>query len=203
MHLLLPYFIIFLLVLQLCLRRNSKNTPEADKAFWERERKSNSVRRQDIEHLDYIVIPDTLPAIDSSNPDIKKQQKRLNELRDKKILNLTGYSNTDLKMKYGAANFSQLSEYDENYTILVRTLAELGRLFLKEGFVTEAVEILEYGIQCRTDITANYTMLAQYYHDNGMCHKIDELIADAGELNTLSKNVILEKLEAIQKELPD
>lgn len=199
MRLLLPYFIIFLLVLQLCLRRNSKNTPEADKAFWERERKANGVRRKNIDNLDYIVIPGTLPAIDSSNPDIVKLQKKLEQLRDKKILNLTGYSNTDLKMEYGVGNFALLAEYDENYTTLVRTLAALGQLLLKEGLDAEAVSFLEYGIQCNTDITANYTLLAEYYHKNGMDGRIDELVAAAQDLKALSKNVILEKLAAIQK----
>ena len=48
-------------------------------------------------------------------------------------MHLTGYTNTDLKLEYGAPNIKLLSAYDQRYTTLARTLAgvigaSMGRL---------------------------------------------------------------------------
>ena len=65
------------------------------------------------------------------------EDERVNEyitelkgLKGKRILNCTGQTNTDLKLEYGAANITKLTEYDGNYTILVRTIARLAEKYL-------------------------------------------------------------------------
>lgn len=198
MKLLLPYFILIIILLQLILRKNSKKTEESDKAFWKRESEANDVRRKDISNLDYIVIPDSLPFVTCDDAEINRLQDKLISMKDKKILNLTGYSNTDLKIEYGVANLTQLSEYDDNFAVLAHTIAALGKALMDAGYKTEAAAFLEFGIQCGTDVTSNYIMLAEYYSAGNEPDKIDKLIITASSLKSLSKDVILKKLENIR-----
>jgi hypothetical protein len=199
MHLLLPYFIILIVCLQLCLRKNSKKNSENLDTFWEREARANSVRKKDISNLDYITIPDTLTIPDIENDRIKREWNNLNNLRSKKILNLSGLTNTDIKLEYGTANLNTLSMYDNNFTSLTRTVARLGELLLAEGCDSQALEFLEYGISIHTEISTNYTLLAGYYADKGQPEKIDALIAQAENLNSLMKDSIIEKLNNLKK----
>ena len=135
MKFLLPYFVLFLIVIQFLIRKNSKNDDNRNEKYWEREHLSNSSRKKDISNLNYIKIPDTLPFVtDLDNFELKKAQQQIIDLKDKKILNLTGLSNTDLKLEYGVANLTVLSEYDENFTILVKALNKAGSILLDNGY---------------------------------------------------------------------
>lgn len=197
MKLLLPYFIIFIVVIQLSLRKNGKKDSESNSSFWAKEAKSNNVRKKNIDALPYIVIPDTLPFIDSPDPDIQAAQNEILCLKNKRILNLSGQTNTDLKMQYGPANLGALTEYDDNYTRLIRALSAAGKLLMDKGYETEGAAILEFGIACKSDITTNYTSLAGYYIRHGQSDRLSALTQQASELNSLSKPVILNKLKQL------
>ena len=198
MKLILPYFIILIVLLQLCLKKNSKKTEKNNDDFWRKEYDPNSVRKKDISGLDYITIPDTLTIPDTQNPRILKEWNTLCNLKDKKILNLTGYTNTDLKLQYGAANLTQLTVCDNNFTALAKAVARIGEQLMKDGFTDEALSFLEYGITIRTDVSTNYTVLAEYYRNEGMPEKIDTLISRAEQLKSLMKDSILSKLKEIR-----
>ncbi len=200
MKLILPYFIILIVLLQLCLRKNSKKTEKNNDDFWRKEHEANSVRKKDISGLDYITIPDTLAIPDTQNPRILKEWNTLCNLKDKKILNLTGYTNTDLKLQYGAANLTQLTVCDNNFTTLAKAVARIGEQLMKDGFTDEALSFLEYGIKIQTDVSTNYTLLADYYKSEGTPEKIDTLISRAEQLNSLMKDSILSKLKAIRSD---
>ena len=196
MNLILPYFIIIIVLLQLCLRKNSKKTQKNNENFWQKELEANSVRKKDISGLNYIVIPDNLTIPDTQNPKILKEWNTFLGLKDKKILNLTGLTNTDLKLNYGAANLTVLTSYDNNFTTLAKATARIGELLMQEGFTEEALSFLEYGISIQTDVSTNYTLLADYYNNAGTPEKIDALINSAEQLNSLMKDSILTKLKA-------
>ena len=197
MKLILPYFIILLFVLQFYLKKNSKKTRSDNENFLKRESRANMSRKKDISNLNYITIPDTLPFVDTDVETIKKAQNHLAELKEKKILNLTGMSNTDLKIKYGVANLSVLSEYDEKYSRLGRAIVRLSAALKENGFDEQAEAFLEFGIKCGSDVSANYFMLAEYYLEKGNTKGLSRLKTSAQALNSLSKNVILKKLETL------
>lgn len=201
MRFLLPYFIIILLVIQLYLKKNTNSVKEKLGKFMEKERESNSVRKKDISSLEYINIPDTLPylntpreSLNDSNPEIAKYINKINSLKDSKILNLTGISNTDLKMQYGPANLATLSEYDDNYTELVRTIAELTHKLIEINEPDNARPWLEYSISINTDIKSCYTDLADIYILAGRPEKVRDLISKARHLNSINKPVIIDNL---------
>lgn len=196
MKLVLPYFIILLAIFQFFLRKNSKKHEELNKDFWKREREANTVRRKDISGLSYITIPDSLPMSDC-NDAVIKALNNFYAFKGKKMLNLTGKSNTDLKTAYGAANLDALSEYDDNCTQMLKSIIPLATELNKAGLTDEAAAYLEFGISCRTDITQNYTMLAEYYASNGNKDKIQNLISVAESLDSLTKKNIISRLDSI------
>ncbi|MDD6844249.1 MAG: hypothetical protein PUE32_01620 [Clostridia bacterium] len=196
MKLVLPYFIILLAIFQFFLRKNTKKHEELNKDFWKREREANTVRRKDISSLSYITIPDSLPMSDCNDTVIKALNK-FYAFKGTKMLNLTGKSNTDLKTAYGAANLDALSEYDDNCTQMLKSIIPLATELNKSGLTDEAAAYLEFGISCRTDITQNYTMLAEYYASNGNKDKIQHLVNVAESLDSLTKKPIISKLDSI------
>lgn len=196
MKLVLPYFIILLAIFQFFLRKNSKKHEELNKDFWKREREANTVRRKDISGLSYITIPDSLPMSDC-NDAVIKALNNFYAFKGKKMLNLTGKSNTDLKTAYGAANLDALSEYDDNCTQMLKSIIPLATELNKSGLTDEAAAYLEFGISCRTDITQNYTMLAEYYASKGNKDKIQHLVNVAESLDSLTKKTIISKLDSI------
>lgn len=173
-----------------------KQENEREKNFWKRELDANSVRRKPIDHLDYIRIPDNLPVnLLNDNDDIKDIIDTVNRLKTEKILNLTGYTNTDLKLEYGAPNITELSKYDQSYTLLVTTLQKWADILLDNGYSTEAISIMEYLVSTKADIGRTYRLLAKHYKENGLMSEYDNLIAVAKELKSLNSNSITEWLK--------
>lgn len=196
--------LIWIGIFHLKQNRVSLTEEQRTREFWNRERKANEVRRQDISNLPYIQVPvDSLPLSLSDNAQIQEFQTAIQQLSDKKILNLTGISNTELKLQYGPSNLETLTEYDSNFTTLVRTISNWGQCLYELGQITEARTVLEYGISCKTDIKNNYILLAKIYKDNHEISKITDLIATAESLNTLMKSSIISSLQALQNSNSD
>jgi predicted Zn-dependent protease len=119
-------------------------------------------------------------------------------MADAKILKLTGISNTDLKLAYGAANLNFLSACDENYSRLVRLLNKWGRLLFEKGKNEDALQVLSYAVSIESDIEETYILLAKYYKENGNADKIDELKSVAGiNFEEARRNIVLSKLDDI------
>jgi tetratricopeptide (TPR) repeat protein len=190
MPILTIFIFVFIIILTLRLRKNSQIQEETEERFWERERQANSTRKSDISGLDYITIPSELIPGDASSP----AAQQLRELSGKNILNLTGLSNTDLKLQYGVANLEILSEYDANFTELVNALAAYGKELYDSKRIPEAKALLEYAVSIHADSGVIYTTLADIYQSGGETEKIKSLVDSAGELNTLSRDSIINKL---------
>ena len=111
------------------------------------------------------------------------------------IINLTGVSNTDLKLSYGAPNFPYLSQCDQNYTDLVRCLNQWAQVLLLEYKTSQAQVVLEYAVSIYSDVSTTYDMLAKLYVEQKASDKILKLIDVAEQLETLLKPQIIKKLE--------
>ncbi|MCR5785574.1 MAG: hypothetical protein K6G40_08045 [Eubacterium sp.] len=178
--------------------RVSKKDEANQRAFWDREDEANAVRAKDISNLPYIQIPlDYLPIGISNDPTLKECEEKIRLLSDKKILNLSGYSNTDLKLMYGAGNINILSECDDNFAELSQLIIKWAKALDDLGFEDEAISVLEYGIGWGSDISANFTMLGELYCRTGEFSRVDELIETAKSLNSPSKDIIINALNAL------
>lgn len=195
----LGLFIIFLSVAAYYRKRATAQQKKVTEDFWSREDQANQIRRKDISNLPYITIPlGKFPIGISDDEELTDYENDLKNLASRKILNLSHQSNTDLKLAYGPANLPALSEYDQNYTTLLRNLVAYADCLIKNGFEAEAVPVLEFGISIDSDIRANYTLLAELYREQGNAAKIQELIDKAASLDSMMRSAILEQLHTIQ-----
>ena len=194
--------IVFIIWLRYELNKSKRHMNESSDNFWEAEDKANSTRKQSIDNLDYICLdtkPFTVSTITNCGDTyVDEFVRTITSLADKKILNLTGITNTELKSMYGAANITKLSEYDENYTQLVNTISRLGERLISLGLKSEATAILEYGVDIGSDVGANYYMLANLYKENGEHYKTDKLLLAASSLNTINKTAIINRINSIR-----
>ncbi len=175
----LPFAIILLSVFSLLRNRSQRSMKESQDAFWEKEQRANRTRRQDISQLDYIQIPlDTFPIGACTDPGLSDLEQTLQTLSSRKILNLSGISNTDLKLQYGAANLNILSDW----------LLALGRW-------QDAVRVLEFGVACGSDVSKNYTLLGNVYREHGETGKLNELTEIVRSSDMLLKDTILKQLK--------
>lgn len=193
--------LVFIIILTISIKKSDKKIKNQMENFWERERLANSIRKKPLDDLEYINIPShflTLPIAPEDDRAVDALSM-LKHLSDKKIVNLTGISNTDLKLTYGTANITALSEYDQNYTLLARSLQQIAVSLVDNSHPAEAKEVLEFAIDTKTDISATYTLLAHLYSEEGHPEKIDELIGKAHELNGLTAPSIARHLEAARE----
>lgn len=193
----LASLILFSACLSLAIKRGRRAQAAEEKSFWEREREANSVRRKPLDNLDYITIPfEHLPVNRlTDDPTVSECLEILQNLSELHIVNLTGFSNTDLKLEYGAANITALSEYDQNYTLLARTLQKWADVLLENGFSDEAQTIMEFAISTHTDISRTYYELAELYASHIETEKVHELIDAAESLPSSHKDTIVRTLQ--------
>lgn len=178
-------------------KKHGKQEEDQMKAFWERERMSNNVRKKPLDDLEYITIPFKDLPFDclTDNAQVVECHEQLRILSDLKIVNFTGISNTDLKLQYGTANITLLSEYDQNFTVLARTLQTWAKLLYDNGFVSQARQVLEYAIGVGSDVSKSFYLLADIYQSLGECDKIDSLIESAEKLNSALSATIVRTLQ--------
>lgn len=190
-------FIIFLVWLSYEISKSRRLGEKAQDAYWEREAAANSTRRKSLDNLNYITLPfDSLP-METMKEDEKVMEfhQTLHYLADSPIVNFTGFSNTDLKLEYGAPNIDLLMRYDQNYTTLARTLQQWAEKLYQAGRIPEAKQILEFSISTDTDVSGSYRLLADIYSKEGENEKIKELMNRAQSLKSASRNIIVRILQ--------
>ena len=199
----IPTFFILTILLVVWIhyqkRRTDRIATKKSEAFWEREQQANLTRKKDISNLNYITVPlQNLPFPEIDSEEVSDIQKHIFNLASGKIVDFTGQSNTDLKLQYGAPNINLLMEYDKNYLELVRSLYRYGKLLYDLDRKDEAASILEYALSIKTDISANYTLLATIYKEKNEPDRINSVISSAEELTSMTKKALLANLVAIR-----
>ncbi|MBE5828955.1 MAG: hypothetical protein E7305_05780 [Butyrivibrio sp.] len=199
----LATFILFIVLFNIRIRLVSRKEEQKEEKFWDRELRSNSVRKKSLDTLEYVHLPYDLLPFGTAGDDesLQEIEDELTALKDLKIVNLTGITNTDLKLEYGTANITALTEYDQNYTTLVIALQKWGDALYTRGRFEDAASVLEFAVKTRTDITATYRLLIDMYktklglNEQEIQRKLDGLVPIANSLNSLSRSTILKLLE--------
>lgn len=193
------FFLVMIFIGGYALQRNSatRKYEKNSQDFWERESRANSTRKKSLDGLELITIPlESLPFSNSDDDTLKECEGIIRILATQDIINLTGISNTDLKLTYGAPNFPYLSACDQNFTDLARTLNQWAKRLLELNQPDNAQKVLEFAIDCKSDISTTYQMLSSIYAQKHESEKIQSLITTAETLNTLLKDKILKDLES-------
>lgn len=190
-------FILFTIIISYNIKKQARRGKKEEKDFWARESQANSVRRKSLDGLRYIRIPlEQFPThLLNDNTDVLECIETLETLTSQKIVNLTGWSNTDLKLEYGTANITVLSEYDQNYTLLVRTLQKWADELISAGYGKEAAVIMEFAVSTNTDVSNTYYRLADYWISQGESFQVERLIRTAEGLRSSNRNAIVRHLK--------
>lgn len=190
---------LFIIWLTFVLHGKNEKNKRAERDFWERESEANSVRRKNLDGLPYVQFPfDRLPTQESftaCGEEVPESLHALLALRDQKIVNLNGISNTDLKLEYGTANITVLSEYDAAYEQFCKNIYLLALRLDELGRTDEALFLLEETLPTGTDITGHYRLLADIYQRRNEPEKIAALKEQAQKLHSLTKRSILQELD--------
>jgi len=191
--------IIFILWLHYELKKSKKQDGKKDELFWKREEEGNLTPKKDISNLDYLTITlDHLPVKDYEDETINLYRDTIKALSNKKVLNLSGLTNTDLKLQYGVANLNSLTEYDNNYIKLISTLHKWGERLYNIGDTKAAISVLEYAVFCKTDALITYRLLAQIYYKHNDISKIDDLIEALSDSNMSRKDALIKELNMLK-----
>lgn len=189
--------LLFIIVLRFFINKTNKEMDNTLKSYAEKEQSANFVRKKPLDGLPYITIPEAvLTASSHANGDKCQDAARMLEhLKDRKIVNFNGISNTDLKLKYGTANITPLTEYDQNYIQLVRSLQTLGEALFTEGKTEDAVIVLQFAVDSGSDIKNTYRILGEIYLQKHNTEAFDALITKANTLTGLNAKTILRTLQ--------
>lgn len=195
----LGLFIFFIFLIAYLRKKSSARQTDVEEEFWARENEANHTRRKDISGLPYITIPlENFPMGIYDNSEIKACEETLTDLSGKKILNLGGQSNTDLKLKYGPANLETLTDCDDNYALLCRTVVSYAQALLALGHKAEAKTVLETGITCGIDHSQNYLLLADLYLEAEDTESFQTLLTQAETLDSPQRDSIVRRLHEIE-----
>ncbi len=190
-------FTVFGFWLTYQLRKSRNLNEKAKQDFWEEETLANSVRKKQLEASDFVLFPfEKLPSEESFAPDpVPESLPLLLGLSDKKMVNLNGISNTEVKKRYGAANIAILSEYDANYECFAKNIYLLCQHLYDIGRKEEALMLSEETILTGTDSLSHYKLLIRMYRESANSGGLIWLRERAEILRSLTKNAILRALD--------
>lgn len=184
--------LIFAIWLNIQLR---KKRPSSDEDYYQRESKANLSRSRDITALDYISLDLTkLPLEDKEDSTLNSYRDSVVKLADKKLINLAGKTNTDLKEAYGIANLNFLIEYENNYITLVAMLYKWAQRLYDASYTEDARAVLEYALSIKCDAAGAYRLLAKIYKQSNSPDRIGKLIEQLADINIHDKDELIRSL---------
>lgn len=192
---LLPFILLFLVLLSIRLHSLYAKREREEAEFWEKERQASITPAKDISNLRYITIPiEKFPLNFSTDEEVIEIENELKELSTHRLLNLTGITNTDLKLTYGVPNFETMSKIGDDYDRVSILLNKYAEALMEAGRIDDVITVLEFAVGTGTDISESYTMLAQCYRQKEMDNKLDLLKNQVEQSSLYLKDSILEKI---------
>lgn len=193
-------FIVFLAIRYRAIDRAQKATQEE---FWERELKANSTHGIDISNIEYLTLPiERFPIGKCTNTEIIAIEEELLALSEKPLLNLTGITNTDLKLTYGVPNFEKMSQIGEDFDRATVLLNDYGRLLIENEMPSEAIPVLEYAVGVGTDMSTSYTLLSELYANKGAFEKLAQLREVVNKTSLILKPTIIAHIDELLETKP-
>lgn len=193
-------FLIFIVWMHYENRKSNKKQAQASQEFWQREEEANHARNRDISDLPmFVPAQNDIPFPETTDENVLYYQKRVRDSLELPMMNLSKYSNTDLKLAYGVGNFKTLSEYDANFNNFLMNLSNLGSAYHTIGLYEEAADIFRYCLTSGSEKARDYKALADAYVSMGCSGRISELITEVERSELPRKSTLVENLRAIQK----
>lgn len=193
-------FLIFVLWLHYEKRKSNRKEAQASREFWKREDEANRTRNKDISqlplfHLEKEAVP--LPETDDENT-IYNQKQVLESLKQP-MMDLSQYTNTDLKLAYGVGNFKTLSDYDENFNDFLKNMSNLGNSYYKINLYAEAETIFRLCLDNGSRKNSDFKALARVYTATNRPDELLRLIEEVEHSDLPRKSALVEELKQLQK----
>ena len=170
-------FLVFIVWLRYEQRKINKYEQKVSDEFWAREEQANRTRKKDISHLPLLHIDESeIPLTSVTTEEIEHNLKQIRQIIKKPMLDLSEYSNTDLKLAYGVANFNTLSEYDETYNLFLVSLTNLARSYRREKLWEAAEKTYRLALSYGSKKLCDYTELASVLLELDAPEQVSELI---------------------------
>lgn len=197
-------FVILIFIFQHHLRKNIKAENKSKDEFWQKEQSSLVVRKKEFTQDDYIVpkidelslaVPPNMEAGDELQ--LKQLIKRIKDLSSLDMMNFSQLTNTEIRLKFGTANQSIVTNNEYTYNNYLKTLASYAYLMNEYSNKTESIIALEQCISLGSDYSEHFHYLAKLYLEDHSTDKYKQLIDKVNKMTTLNKKGILEKLESL------
>ena len=195
-------FIIFIVWAQYEMKKSSKKNKEIEDAFLAREEEANHAPKQDISGLELLSfneddIPVPPEGMFTDEDDIMTYIRELRRLIREPMIDLSEFSNTDLKLKYGVANFTTLSGYDENYSSFLLLLTNLARGYARRELYELSEKTYKYALSCGSIKLHDYTGLAEVYLATDRPQEINAMVDEIMAGDTPRKEGIVNELRKV------
>lgn len=191
-------FFIFLAWLFYEQRKARKMEEKISKDFWAREAEANQTRKKDISHLPLVQVEESeIPAATTSDEAILYYIGQLQEIIKEPMMDLSEYTNTDLKLAYGVGNFKTLSDYDEKFNSFLVNLTNLARAYSRAELYKEAKDTYQMALRYGSQKVNDYTELAEVYLKMDQPEQITQLITDVSNGEHPRKETIVESLRSV------
>lgn len=199
-------FLIFIFVFQHNLRKSDRMISHNRRSFWDKEEKSLFVRKTDLDPNDFVhANAEALPHYsleyfkELGDEHLYKLQERCFKLASEPMMNLSELMNSDIRLKYGAANLGLVENYEDNYNQYLRALYKLAKGYYELDKKTEALQVLEEGINMKTDISDHIILLGKLYLETHRNDRFETLYNSTLQLKTLTKSKSIQGLEQLKK----
>lgn len=191
-------FLIFILWLHYEKRKSSREEKKRSDEFWQREEAANCARNKDISKLPMFE-PDMeqIPMPESSDENICYYQNRVIEQSKLPMMNLSEYSNTDLKLAYGVGNFKTLSQYDENFNDFLMNMSNLGKAYHKGELMEEAAAVYRFCLNSGSDKSTDYRALAEIYAAMGARRELSSLAEEVLRSELPRREILSQELRKL------
>lgn len=179
-------------------RKSQRLQKKASDDFWAREALANSTRKKDLSDLPLIRVEEKeIPFIETQEESIITYIGQLRQIIQEPMADLSDYSNTDLKLAYGVANFKTLSEYDENFNTFLVTLTNLARSYERNGYHEQARDTYLTALRHGSRRAGDYEELAKIWLELGRRDEVKALIRQLEESGHPRRAGIISKLDQV------
>ena len=184
----LTFFIAFVIALSLRYAYLNKKQKDTEEEFWAREEKAKHVPKKDLSELEYIHVPmEDFPIGKYPDDEMAVLEDSIAKLSQKRLINITGMTNTEVKLAYGTDNLEVLSAMEEDYNELTVLLVDYAKALMERKDYESAQKVLRFGIDIGTDVSANYELLGDCCLALDKREEIEEL-----KQTVLSRHLLLE-----------
>lgn len=191
-------FLIFIVWLFYEQRKSENQDRKNSEDFWAREAEANRTRKKDISQLPLLHVQESeIPLAETENESILYYIGHIRNLIKTPMIDLSEFSNTDLKLAYGVGNFKQLSEYDENFNHFLLALSNLALSYTEAGFLSEAQDTYRLAFYYGSQKVSDYTGLADVYLRMDQPERITSLIREVEAGAHPRKESVIQALQEV------